>query len=441
MAIDRKIATLALAAATALAFAGCGAAPEPAGSASFSATVAATATNTTKAPTEEAVPTAAPASIAPSASTASTAPPTPPAPAPDADPEHASLRWEQVPPPPPAERFAKWPATGTRTIRTYPVPGENGRSIVVYAKEGDTESLYAAISMDGDVFGLGRIAGYLYDKKENVTVEKATGLFGGNGETVKLTGSTGASATIALYVGIRNGVPEPLLAIEEGLVREVDLDFDGKPEIAATGGLPMSTRLYRWNGRHAETCDLNAALGAESVAISPELAIEATDGSEDSVRLYWFSPERVSRFAEYTMEEYTSDTFVSIPYEKQELNDIKDAARDIGLAEPYAAAKGIATDYGLRISIEDKDVLSISYPHFFIRQSKRDLRPESGATRVRKIVLKDGPAYWIETAGTADWYLRRGDTYLSVGTAKPFGPEQLLFAVASLIPLHDIQSR
>ncbi|MDG0791147.1 hypothetical protein OMP38_09885 [Cohnella ginsengisoli] len=52
--------------------------------------------------------------------------------------------------------------------------------------------------------------------------------------------------------------------------------------------------------------------------------------------------------------------------------------------------------------------------------------------------MQNGPAYWIETAGTAAWYLQRGDTYLSVGTAKPFGPEQLLFVVASLVPLDDI---
>ncbi|MFD2329509.1 hypothetical protein ACFSR7_09680 [Cohnella sp. GCM10020058] len=369
MTIYRKLATAGLTAAAALAIAGCGAALK---ATSYSSLPAAT-TDTTAATSATTATTTASASLAPGTPAAS---PPSPAPAPDSASEPIALRWEQVPPPQPAEPIAIWPAPGTRTIQTYPVPGEKGQSIEVYAKDSDTESLYAAFLMNGTVYGLGRIAGYHYDKKENVTVEKVPVLIGGGGALVKLTGSTGAAATFTLYVESRNGVPEPLLAIEDGLTREVDLDFDGKPEIAATAGLPMSTRLYRWKGDHAETADLNTALGAASVAISPELAIEATYGSENLVRLYWFSPDRLSPFAQYTTEEYTSDTFLRIPYQKQELNDIKDAAEDIGLAEPYAAAKGIATDYGLQITIEEQDVLKIGYPHFSVRQSRNDLKAE-----------------------------------------------------------------
>lgn len=438
MTFYRKTATAGLAAAIALALAGCGAAPETARTSSAPSATAVTAPALTPTSTAEASATTAFASSAASVLSPEASSAKPPVPANGANPDQAPLHWERLPPPPPAARIAKWPAADTRTIRTYPVPGYEGQQIVVYAKDGDTEALYAALSIDGEAYALGPIAGYLYDRAEDLTVETAAGLFGDKGTTVKLTGSTGAAAATTRYVGFEDGVPVPLLSVDTGLVRQVDLDFDGKPEIAASGGMPMSTRVYRWSGDHAETCDLNAALGAESVAFSPELAIEATYGSEDAVRLYWFSPARLSLFAQYSREEYASDTFVRIPYEDQELNDIKKAADDIGIAEPYAAVKGIATDYGLQISIEDEDILNIGYPHFSVRQSKRDLRPKSGATLVRQVELQNGPAYWIETAGTAAWYLQRGDTYLSVGTAKPFGPEQLLFVVASLVPLDDI---
>lgn len=364
--------------------------------------------------------------------------PTPTLPASTSDTENANspaLRWAEQTPPDSAERIADWPNADNRTIRTYRLGQPSGAEVIVYAKQEDADYLYAAYSGNGSVYDLGKIAGIAYDKKGDVTIEEQVSLF--HQKVVKLTGAVGASAAYTLYFSIDDGIPKPLLRIDTGLARELDLDFDGSDEIVASSGLPINSYVYRWNRDRVEVSDLNEALGAASVTLSPERAIEASNERDGLVKLYWYSPAQLRSFAQYTMEEYTSDTFVSIPYEQQELSAIKKGADRIGVSKPYVAARGIATDYGLQISADANGVMQITYPHFSIRQSKHELKPKDGVTKQRKVVLNDGPAYWIETDGNGAWYLQRGATHLSVSTAKPYDADQLLFVVASLIPWQD----
>lgn len=343
------------------------------------------------------------------------------------------LHWEALPSPSETAHLTDWPAGAERTVRTIALGGgRDDYKLILYAKDGDTDYLYAAFSADGTVYDLGPAAGYAYDSKEDISAEENVGVFGR--KLVKLTGSVGASAALTTYFAVERGVPEPLLSVDTGLTQQLDLDFDGEPEVVASAGQPQQTYVYRWNGDHVEVCNLNAALDIASVSISPEHAVEAYDGDQDLLKLYWYGPSALREFEQYSMEEYTSDTFVKIPYEEGELRGIKETARQVGVDEPYVAAKGIATDYGIQFSAPEKDILQIGYPHFSIRQSAHDLRPDSGVTLRRKLELPSGPAEWIEIDGNGDWYLKRGKTYLSVGTAKPYNDDQLLYVVASLIP-------
>jgi len=413
----RKLAILGLAAITTLSFAGCGQLDINA-NAAHSTMTAGQSERHTPMPTVSTSPTLLPASTSAAENENSPA-----------------LHWVDQSPTSSAERIAHWSDTENRTIQTFRLAQPSGAKVIVYAKQGDDDYLYAAYAKSGSVYDLGKIAGAAYDKKGDVTIEEQVPLF--HRKAVKITGAVGASAAITLYFSIENGIPKPLVRIDTGLARELDLDFDGSDEIVVSSGLPTKTYVYRWNKDRVEASDLNEALGAASVTLSPELAIEASNERNGLVNLYWYSPAQLRLFAEYTMEEYTSDTFVKIPYEKQELSAIKKGADRIGVSKPYVAARGIATDYGLQISADSNGVLQIGYPHFTIRQSKHTLKPKDGVTKQRKVVLKDGPAYWIETDGNGAWYLQRGAIHLSVSTAKPYDADQLLFVVASLIPWQD----
>lgn len=343
-----------------------------------------------------------------------------------------ALQWNQVPDPPPLHKLSDWPQSVDRTIRDIGLYGFDGIKITVYAKKGDTDFLHAALTAKDGVYDLGEVAGYVYDKPEDVSVKDVV-IF--QRQLIQLTGTVGASATQTRYIAIEDGVPKPALLIDTGRVRHLDLDGDGKEEIVATSGTPMKTYVYRWNEGHTEMCDLNEALGAASVSISPERAVEAWDGQSEQIHLYWMTPRGLRPISQYTREEYDSDRFVKIPYTDPELREIERLADRIGVMNPLIAGKGVATDYGVQPSIVEDDVLQLSYPHFSVRQSTHDLKPQGGTT-VRELKLDGNPICWIETdGGSGAWYWQRNGTYLSVGSAKPVSEDQLLYVAASLAPL------
>src|SRR5690606_19014902 len=138
-------------------------------------------------------------------------------------------------------------------------------------------------------------------------------------------------------------------------------------------------------------------------------------------------------------EEWESPDFVAIPYREEEIRQIA-ALSDLNrIWEPYVAGKGIATDYGVAAVEEEAGVIRLTYPHFYIRESASDLRPENPVSVGKTIVLPLGRAQWIAEPGGGAWYLQMDRTFLSIGTAKPYDPQQLLFVAASLIPLESAQ--
>ncbi|MBB6669443.1 hypothetical protein [Cohnella nanjingensis] len=348
-----------------------------------------------------------------------------------------ALQWQRVTEAPAISQLSDWPSKGQRTIREYKLKAHPGMKIVVYAWKENADNLYAALKTKTVVYDLGIIGKAAYGKAEDITVEDDVVAF--RQKLVKVTGTLGASASLTRYLSIDQGVPKPVLAVDAGRASELDLDFDGVREIVATSGTPMKTYVYRWNEDRIERCDLNEALGAPSVSISPESAVVA-EFSPDLVKLYWLEPSKMRQFAQYNAEEYRSDRFVTIPYDAGELQEIQEAVAQIDLATPYAPARGIATDYGIQSTVEKQaGTMQLSYPHFGIKQSKHDLRPGKGAQVRKTVKLAGGEASWIETApGSGAWYLKRGDTYLSIMTAKPFSADQLLFVAASLVPASDI---
>lgn len=345
-----------------------------------------------------------------------------------------ALPWTKVPDLPPIRRLDDWPQSVEKTIREFDLYGFDGIRVTVYAKKGDADYLHAALTAKDGVYDLGGIAGYGYDKDGDVTVED---VFLFKKQLIKLTGTVGASASMTRYVSLDNGVPKPVLFVDTGHVRHLDLDFDGREEVVASAGTLARTYVYRWNEDHAEMCDLNEALGASSVSISPERAVEAFSEKTDTVGLFWLTPDGLRSISTYSREEYVSDRFVNIPYTEQELREIEQLADRVGLLNPFVAGKGVATDYGVQASIRENDILQLSYPHFSVRQSARDLMPRDGTT-VLKLNLGSGSANWIEyDGGAGSWYLQRNDTSISIGSAKPVNREQLLFVAMSLVSLDE----
>lgn len=345
-----------------------------------------------------------------------------------------ALPWKKVADLPPIRKLADWPQNVDKTIREFDLFGFAGIRATVYAKKGNTDYLYAALTAKDGVYDLGEIAGYVYNNDGDVSVEDS---FVFKKRLIKLTGTVGASATLTRYVSIDNGVPKPVLLVDTGHVRHLDLDFDGKEEVVASSGTLSKTYVYRWNRDHAEVCDLNELLGATAVTISPERAVEASYEQTGMVKLFWLTPSELRLISPYTREEYDSDRFVNIPYTEQELSGVRQLADQARIVNPFVAGKGVATDYGVQASVVDNDILQLSYPHFSVRESARDLRPQDGTT-VRELRLGGGPAYWIEIDGGAGaWYLQRNGTYFSVGTAKSVSSEQLLYVVMSLVELDE----
>ncbi|MCC3375219.1 hypothetical protein [Cohnella sp. REN36] len=349
-----------------------------------------------------------------------------------------ALDWRPVTDVPAVSPLADWPSGVERALHEYKLKSHPGMKVVVYAAKADADQLYAALVAKDKAYDLGAIAGAAYKKPEDVAAEDNVEAFGQ--KLLKVTGTVGASATVTRYLSLAGDAPRAVLNVDSGHASETDLDFDGAREIVATAGTEPHTYVYRWNEDHAEWCDLGAALGAAATSISPESAVVA-EFKANLVRLYWLDEGKLRTFGQYTSEEYWSNRFVTIPYEAGELQAIKDAAADIGLKVPYAPARGIATDYGIQATVDrEQKTVQITYPHFEVRMAKHDLRPGSGAKTRKTVQLPGGEAAWIEASpGSGAWYLKRGSTYLSIYTAKPYSPDQLLFVAASLVPASDLK--
>ena len=230
--------------------------------------------------------------------------------------------------------------------------------------------------------------------------------------------------------------------------RDVLCDYftlSGLPEVVVSAGTIPHTSIYRWKDGQIERCRLNEALRAEAVSITEEGAVLGAFGPNQSeIKLYWLKKDGLKQFASYSSEEYYSDRFVTIPYTPDEAILIREHADKMRIFEPYVPRKGIATDYSVEVKIEENGVMRLSYPHFSIRQSRTDLRPREPGAFVpgEKLYFPDFTAEWIglpDSESGGDWYIQRGSTYLSIGTAKPYSKDQLLFVIASLVPLEELK--
>jgi len=322
----------------------------------------------------------------------------------------------------------------------YAVRGSRETKVIVYAKKNDTDALHAALVRDDAVYDLGPVAGYHYDKADDVTVSNIM-LFGK--QVIKIQGAVGAAASLARYIDLEDGAPKPLMLIDEGHASELDVDHDGLPEVVASSGTKPSTSVFRWKDGRIERCRLNETLQAEAVSITDEGAVFASFGQNQSaVRLYWLKQSGLQPFASYSGEEYGSDRFVAIQYTADDAKRIRGQADKVRVFDPYVPRKGIATDYVMEAEIEQDGVMKMTFPHFSVRQSRTDLRPQEQGKPVSgdKLIFPGFAAEWIgppENGGT--WYIQRGSTYISVSTAKGYDKDQLLFVAASLIPLEELK--
>ncbi len=321
----------------------------------------------------------------------------------------------------------------------YAVDGTRDPKVVIYARKNDTNSLHAALVNGDAVYDLGSVAGYPYDQDSQLTVGNLW-LFGK--EAFKIQGSVGAAASISRYFELVDGVPKPLLVVTDGHASETDVDHDGKLDVVSVSGSNPSITVYRWNDGRLERCSLNDALQTEAVTLTEEGAVLAAYGQDRSrYKLYWLERNGLKHFQSYSKEEYESERYVTIPYTSEEALRIRDQADALRIFDPFVPRKGIATDYG--VEAEERDgILKLTYPHFSIRQSKTDLRPETANGVVsEKRYFPGFTAEWIglpDSEAGGSWYFWRDSTYLSVSTAKPYSREQLLFVAASLVPLEEL---
>ncbi|GAA3410202.1 hypothetical protein GCM10020370_53580 [Paenibacillus hodogayensis] len=311
--------------------------------------------------------------------------------------------------------------------------------VVIYAHKTDPDYLHAALIRDGITYDIGTVAGYRYDQDDNLIVRNIM-LF--RKQVIQIQGMVGAAASMTRYIDVEDGIPKPLLLVEDGHAVQIDVDHDGLPEVTASSGTIPYTTIYRWKDGHIERSRLNDALQAEAVRITDEGAIEASFGTDLSqVRLYWLKENHLSQFASYSSEEYYSDRFVTIPYTPEEALQIRNQADALRIFEPLVPRKGIATDYGVDVREEPNGVLKMTFPHFSIYQSKTDLKPpEVDPASGTKHFFPGFSAQWIgPDEGGGGWYLQRGSTFISISTAKPYNADQLLFVAASLVPLEELK--
>jgi len=333
-----------------------------------------------------------------------------------------------------AERIVK-------ETKLYGIEGSEETKIVIYARKNDTENLYAAWLSNDAVYDLGAVAGYPYDQDDQLTVRNMM-LF--RKEVVKIQGSIGAAASLARYIEIENGVPKLLMTLDEGHASELDVDHDGLPEVVVSSQTIPHTTIYRWNDGRIERCSLNEALRAEAVSITDEGAVLAAFGKDLSrLKLYWLEQKGLKEFQTYSKDEYDSDRFVAIPYTAEEAMRVREQADGVRVFDPYVPRKGVATDYPMEVEQEQGGTLKLTFPHFAVRQSRTDLRPRDKTNVVsEKRYFPDFTAEWIghpDSGAGGNWYITRGTTSISIGTAKPYSKEQLLYVAASLIPLDELK--
>ncbi|MCS7463416.1 hypothetical protein N0M98_25245 [Paenibacillus doosanensis] len=309
--------------------------------------------------------------------------------------------------------------------------------VILYERTDDSIYVHAALVKDDTAYDLGAVAAL---SDEQVQIQDSF-LF--RKEVIKIQGAVGAAASMTRYIDIEDGVPKPLLLIDEGHASEYDVDHDGQEEVIASSGTIPSLSVYRLKDGRIERCQLNEALQADAVVMTEEGAVAAYFGQE-RVKLYWLKVEGLLKFAIYSREEFESDRFVTIPYTSDDVKRVREQADRQRIFDPYVPRQGIATDYSVeaRSTTDREGVLQLSYPHFSVYESKTDLRPHDGGKPIsgEKRYFPEFTAEWIEPVeGGGEWYVRLGSTYLSIVTAKPFDKEQLLYVIASLIPLEQVK--
>ncbi|RKN75847.1 hypothetical protein [Paenibacillus ginsengarvi] len=328
-----------------------------------------------------------------------------------------------------------------RLVKEVPLiagTGSGKTKVILYERSDDSFYVHAALELDGITYDLGAVAGL---SDEPVQIQDLF-LFGK--ETIQIKGAVGAAASMTRYIDISDGVPKPLLLVDEGHASEYDIDHDGQEEVIASSGTIPGLSVYRLKDGHIERCQLNEALRADAVILTREGAIAAYFGQE-RVKLYWLKAEGILSFATYSAEEFESDRFVTIPYTPGDVKQIREQADRLRLFDPYVPRQGIATDYSVEAAaaMNREGTLKLTYPHFAIYESRADLRlhEEDQSVTGEKRYFPGFTAEWIGPAeGGGEWYVQRGSTYMSIITAKPFDKEQLLYVLASMIPLEEVKT-
>lgn len=312
-----------------------------------------------------------------------------------------------------------------------------GTKIILYESKDDSFYVHAALVKDDIIYDLGAVAGL---SDEHVQIRD---IFLFRKKVIKIQGAVGAAASMTRYIDMEDAVPKLLLLVDEGHASEYDVDHDGQEEVIASSGTIPSLSVYRMKDGHIERCQLNEALQADAVVMTGEGAIAAYFGQE-RIKLYWLKEEGLLNFAAYSREEFESDRFVTIPYTSDDVKRVQEQADRLRIFDPYVPRQGIATDYSVEAgpAVNRGGVLKLTYPHFSIFESKMDLRPHDGDEAVygEKRYFPTFTAEWIGPAeGGGEWYVQLGSTYMSIVTAKPYDKEQLLYVIASLMPLEQVR--
>ncbi|USG66558.1 hypothetical protein NDK47_04460 [Brevibacillus ruminantium] len=139
------------------------------------------------------------------------------------------------------------------------------------------------------------------------------------------------------------------------------------------------------------------------------------------------------------VEASTSDptSYVNdLRYTLQDLREIQMVAKKHGIENPFIPTEGIATDDVVSVD-EETDTLKITYPHFSLRQSRKEITPDSG--NAERIVKSDrGEFNWVYADDTPLllFTVRDGIT-ISISSAKPFETKEFETVMESLVPLFD----
>jgi len=172
------------------------------------------------------------------------------------------------------------------------------------------------------------------------------------------------------------------------------------------------------------------AISPQTVKLSIPLSSSHTSIQKEDIH------ETLRQFIEASTDEPTSYV-KNLRYTLNDFSDIQLAAKKHGIENPFIPTEGIASDYVMTVDTES-DVLKITYPHFSIQQSTKELASSNNGYPGKIVKSERGHLNWVYSDDTPQFlFTVRDGIFITISSAKPFEEKEFEKVMESLVPLFD----